>query len=418
MLIAPKNTKINSNNQDRDNQKSPIQISQNSFTSIEENPYSEFESLQARIIVCGVGGAGCNAVNAMVASGEIQGVEFLAVNTDAQVLKNSLARPINIGRELTKGLGAGSNPIIGKQAAEDSVDVLNAALAGADMVFITAGMGGGTGTGAAPVIAGIAKGNGALTIGVVTKPFRFEGERKMEIALKGIEELKSKVDALIVIPNERILSIIDRSVSYRDAMKKSDEVLKNAIQSISDIITKVGYMNVDFADVKAIMQNAGTTLMGIGHSNSKESKTIEATKMAIQSPILDYSIDGATGVILIIRSNPDISMIEVSEAAEYVKGYVDPNALIKTGVIIDENLSDTVYVTVLATGFNVDPTTHQLGDRPNSFFDIGTQSIPNSTLHSHSNNLMKQSTSNHDIQDDEDLDSTPAFLRRRNPQNF
>lgn len=314
------------------------------------------QNIGAKILIVGVGGAGCNAINSMIESGEISGVQFIAVNTDAQVLEKSLAEQvIPIGKDLTKGLGAGGNPAVGKQAAEDSVDYLSEALAGADMVFVTSGMGGGTGTGASPVIAGIAKQLGALTVGVVTKPFTFEGATKAAYAAKGVDELRAKVDALIVIPNQKILQIIDRNVSFGQAMKKSDEVLLNAIRSISDIITLTGQMNVDFADVKAIMQDAGTALMGMGVSSNKESRAIDAAKAAINSPLLDYSINGAKGVLISIRGSSNTSMVEISEAVEVVRQYVDENANIKFGVIIDDSLGETVSVTVLATGFYTDP---------------------------------------------------------------
>lgn len=385
------------------------------------------ESLNAKIIICGIGGAGCNAVNSMINSGELQGVEFIAVNTDSQVLEKSLASTtITIGKDLTKGLGAGGNPQVGRQAAEDSVEYLNEALAGSDMVFVTAGMGGGTGTGASPVIAGIAKGLGALTVGVVTKPFAFEGTRKLEVAMKGIEELKSKVDALIVIPNQRILEIIDRNVTFKQAMEKSDEILKNAIQSISDIITQTGQINVDFADVKAIMQDAGTALMGIGYSNSHETRAIDAAKMAIQSPILDYSIDGAQGVLITVRASADVSMIEISEAVEVIRGYVDPNALIKMGIVIDENSGDSVSVTVLATGFKTDPLEKELSMRKNKNAQVHQypQHVPHSNPTTpkpiESNPLPPVNNTSHTFTnkkaDDGDGDGyieTPAFMRRR-----
>jgi cell division protein FtsZ len=322
------------------------------------------QNIGAKIIICGVGGGGNNAINSMIESNEIQGVQFIAVNTDAQVLDQSLAETvIPIGKDLTKGLGGGGNPAVGKQAAEDSVDYLNEALAGSDMVFITAGMGGATGTGASPVIAGISKQLGALTVGVVTKPFTFEGSKKSEIASKGIEDLKAKVDALIVIPNQRVLEIADRNVSFRQAMQKSDEVLLNAIKSISDIITITGEMNVDFADVKAIMKDAGTALMGMGISGNKDTRAIDAAKMAINSPLLDYSIDGAKGVLISIRGSSTLSLTEISEAVEVVRQYVDEDANIKFGVHIDDDLGDAVMINVLATGFEVDPIDAEINQR-------------------------------------------------------
>jgi cell division protein FtsZ len=376
----------------------------------------------AKMIIIGVGGAGCNAINSMIESGETQGVQFIAVNTDAQVLEKSLAEhTIHIGKDLTKGLGAGGNPAVGKQAAEDSVDDLSEALAGADMVFVTSGMGGGTGTGASPVIAGIAKQLGALTVGVVTKPFLFEGPRRMDYANKGIEDLKAKVDALIVIPNQRVLDIIDRNVSFAQAMKKSDEVLKNAIQSISDIITLTGQINVDFADVKAIMQDAGTALMGMGTSGTKDTRAIDAAKMAINSPLLDYSIEGATGVLISVRGSASLTMNEISEAVEVVRQYVSDDANIKFGVIVDDTLGDNVVVTVLATGFASDPLEMEIQQRKNieqnqpqqvqrvSQVETSPQVKPAQVQTVKPTN---QTTGQKDNKDDDDLD-IPAFIRRR-----
>ncbi len=383
-------------------------------------------NINAKIIICGVGGAGCNAVDSMISSGDVQGVEFIAINTDSQVLeKSSAPTAITIGKDLTKGLGAGGNPQVGRQAAEDSVEYLNESLAGADMVFVTSGMGGGTGTGASPIIAGIAKGLGALTVGVVTKPFVFEGGRKMEVAMKGIEELRSKVDALIVIPNQRILEIIDRNVTFKQAMQKSDEILKNAIQSISDIITQTGQINVDFADVKAIMQDAGTALMGIGISSNKDTRAIDAAKMAIHSPILDYSIDGAKGVLVTIRASAQVSMIEISEAIEVIRGYVDPNALIKMGVLIDDNAGESISVTVLATGFDIDPIIKEIqqrkladqkrrDDHNNYSMNMpasSTQIQQSRPSNSKPSQIQTKSDGERGAGED-DLD-TPAFMRRR-----
>jgi len=383
------------------------------------------QNIGAKIIICGVGGAGCNAINSMIESGEITGVQFIAINTDSQVLEKSLADTvIAIGKDLTKGLGAGGNPVIGKQAAEDSVDYLSEALAGADMVFVTTGMGGGTGTGASPVIAGIAKQLGALTVGVVTKPFNFEGSTRMNNANKGIEDLKAKVDALIVIPNQRILDIIDRNVSFAQAMKKSDEILLNATKSISDIITLTGQVNVDFADVKAIMQDSGTALMGMGVSGNKETRAIDAAKMAINSPLLDYSIDGAKGVLISFRGPSTVSMIEISEAVEVIRQYVDENANIKFGVIIDDNLGDNIVVTVLATGFLKDPIDAEILERK-SIDDrkkLSSEMIMNKPVmqtptreeahrpstQQYNNNTTAPTKSD----DDSDLD-VPAFMRRR-----
>lgn len=317
----------------------------------------------AKIIVCGIGGAGNNAINSMIESGLIKGVHFIAVNTDSQALEqvSTDAETMVIGSELTKGLGAGGNPAVGKQAVHDSVDYINEALVGADMVFVTAGMGGGTGTGATPEIAGIAKQLGALTIGVVTKPFDFEMSKRMEIAEKGIAELTSKVDALIVIPNQKILEIVEKDTTFYEAMKKSDEVLLNAVKSISDIITITGHINVDFADVKTIMQDAGTALMGVGESASKENRARESALKAINSPLLDYSITGAKGVLISIRGSNNLSISEVGEAVDVIRESVDPDANLKYGVIIDDTLGDEFVITVLATGFDVDLTQPRTG---------------------------------------------------------
>lgn len=389
------------------------------------------QTLPAKIIICGVGGGGGNAVNSMIESGETSGVEFIAINTDAQALEHSLAETvIHIGKDLTKGLGAGSNPVIGKQAASDSVDDLSEALAGSDMVFVTAGMGGGTGTGASPVIAGIAKQLGALTVGVVTKPFQFEGAKRMENANKGIEELKSKVDALIVIPNQRVLDLVDRNVTFAQAMKKSDEVLLNAIKSISDIITLTGQMNVDFADVKAIMQDAGTALMGMGQSSNKETRAIDAAKQAINSPLLDYSIDGARGVLVSIRGSQSLSLTEASEAVEVVRQYVAEDAMIKLGVILDDNLGDNVVVTVLATGFDIDPLEVEIQQRKSieaqqalnrpkpqvpqpSGYAVPKENVSSMrTLSDIGSQGQQKPQKKADDDDGNDLD-IPAFMRRR-----
>ena len=269
----------------------------------------------AKIKVVGVGGGGGNAVNTMIKDHNITGVEFIAINTDKQALDASLAETkIQIGTELTKGLGSGGMASVGKQAAEESVDLIHDALQGADMVFVTCGMGGGTGTGASPVVAGIAKNLGALTVGVVTKPFLFEGKRRLSSALEGVDELKAKVDTLIIVPNQRILEVIDKKVSFLDAMKQVDNVLGHGVKSISDLITKPGMINVDFADVKSIMNEAGTALMGMGIA-SGENRALEATKNAINSPLLELSINGATGILFSVTGGSDLSMLEIDEAA-------------------------------------------------------------------------------------------------------
>lgn len=302
--------------------------------------------VQARIKVVGVGGGGSNALNRMIEA-EVRGVEFIAINTDAQALLTSKApKKIRVG----KGLGAGGNPTIGGRAAEDSSDELYEALKDADMIFITAGMGGGTGTGAAPVVAQIAKEVGALTVGVVTKPFSFEGNRRRQVAEDGIAQLKDKVDTLITIPNDRLLQVVSKETSIQNAFSVVDDVLRQGIQGISELITVPGLINLDFADVKAIMSQAGSALMAIGHA-SGEDRAVEAAKAAIASPLLDVTVDGARGVLFNITGGPDLSLWEVNEAAQVIHKAADPDANIIFGAVIDPNLSGEVKITLLAAGF-------------------------------------------------------------------
>ena len=304
----------------------------------------------ANIKVIGVGGGGNNAVNRMVES-ELKGVQFLSVNTESQVLELSKADvTIQIGEKVTKGLGAGANPQIGEAAAQESREDIIKALEGADMVFVTAGMGGGTGTGAAPVVAECAREAGALTVGVVTKPFGFEGKKRKEQAERGIEALTGKVDTIITIPNDRLLGIIDRKTSLKDAFLTADEVLRQGIKGISDLITKPGLINLDFADVKTIMTNQGEALMGIGVGEG-ENRAVDAAKQAINSPLLETSIDGAKGILLNITGSEELSLFEINEAAEIISEAADPEANIIFGSVIDENAGDKVYITVVATGF-------------------------------------------------------------------
>ncbi|HHY62217.1 MAG: cell division protein FtsZ [Bacillota bacterium] len=306
----------------------------------------------ANIKVVGVGGGGSNAINRMISAG-LKGVEFVALNTDAQALRMSNApRKIQIGEKLTKGLGAGANPEIGKKAAEESRDLLAETLDGADMVFITCGMGGGTGTGAAPVIAEIAKEQGALTVGVVTKPFSFEGRRRMAQADHGTEELKDKVDTLIVIPNDRLLQVAESQTSMLDAFRIADDVLRQGVQGISDLITVPGLINLDFADVRTIMTDAGSALMGIGIA-SGENRAAEAARSATASPLLEASINGAKGVLMNITGSSNMGLFEVNEAAEIVSEAADPDALVIFGAVIDDSMGDELKVTVIATGFDV-----------------------------------------------------------------
>lgn len=306
----------------------------------------------AKIRVVGIGGAGCNAINTMISSGQINGVEFVAVNTDAQALSISKAFvKIPIGQELTNGLGAGSNPEIGRKAAEESVDILRSNLEGSDMIFVTAGMGGGTGTGAAPIVAALAREMGALTVGVVTKPFKFEGAQRMANAEKGIEALKKEVDALITIPNQKLLEIADEKLTVMDAFRVSDSVLNQGVQGISDLIVMPGLINVDFADVRTIMKDAGSALMGIG-IGSGEGRAVTAAKAAIQSPLLEVNIVGATGILFNIIGGSSLSMREIEEAAKIISEAASPDANIIFGTTIVEELNDQVKITVIATGFD------------------------------------------------------------------
>ncbi len=305
----------------------------------------------AVIKVVGIGGGGVNAVNRMIEVG-LKGVEFIAVNTDAQALLMSDADvKLDVGRELTRGLGAGAQPEVGAQAAEDHREEIEEVLKGADMVFVTAGEGGGTGTGGAPVVASVARGLGALTIGVVTRPFSFEGRRRAQQAEEGIEALRNECDTLIVIPNDRLLSISDRNVSVLDAFKSADQVLLSGVQGITDLITTPGLINLDFADVKAIMSGAGSALMGIGNARGDDRAAV-AAEMAIASPLLEASMDGAHGVLLNISGGSDLGLFEINEAAQLVADAAHPEANIIFGAVIDDALGDEVRVTVIAAGFD------------------------------------------------------------------
>ena len=305
----------------------------------------------AVIKVVGIGGGGVNAINRMIEVG-LKGVEFIAINTDAQALLMSDADvKLDVGRELTRGLGAGADPEVGKKAAEDHAEEIEEVLKGADMVFVTAGEGGGTGTGGAPVVAKIARGLGALTIGVVTRPFTFEGRRRANQAEAGISNLREEVDTLIVIPNDRLLSISDRAVSMLDAFRSADQVLLSGVQGITDLITTPGLINLDFADVKSVMQGAGSALMGIGSSRGDD-RAVQAAELAISSPLLEASIDGAHGVLLSIQGGSDLGLFEINEAARLVQEAAHPEANIIFGAVIDDALGDEVRVTVIAAGFD------------------------------------------------------------------
>ena len=358
----------------------------------------------ATIKVIGVGGAGNNAVNRMVDSG-IKGVEFTAVNTDRQtLLVSKAATKIQIGEKITRGLGAGANPDIGAQAAEESKAEIAEALRGADMVFVTAGMGGGTGTGAAPIVAAAAKEMGILTIGVVTKPFTFEGKKRLSQAERGIESLKGKVDTLVVIPNDKLLQIIDRKTSIIEAFKMADDVLRQGVQGISDLIAIPGLINLDFADVKTIMLNTGMAHMGIGRA-SGENRAEDAAKQAIQSPLLETSIEGARGVIINITGGTNLGLHEVNTAAELIQRSVDPEANIIFGAVIDESLDEDILVTVIATGFENDrnplSSGTPVGDIIDKAWDRKLNSIPMSTDSSNSSDNL-------DI---------PSFLRKNKGMN-
>lgn len=376
----------------------------------------------AKIKVIGVGGGGNNAINNMIENYAVDGVEFIAVNSDAQALANSKADiKLRIGDELTRGLGCGGNPEIGKKAAEESVDLLHENLAGADMVFVTCGMGGGTGTGAAPVIAGISKNLGALTVGIVTKPFSFEGSPRMNRALKGLEELKDKVDTLIVVPNQRLIEVVDKNMSFTDAMKKADDVLGQAVRSIAHLITQTGLINVDFADVKTVMSSAGTALMGIGTSTG-EDRAETAARDAISSPLLEVDIRGAKGVLFNIIAGDDLTMQEVDVAASMIKEVVDPDANIIFGATIEPDQKD-LEITILATGFDVDINAGNLPSKrviprlvPESHTEEPTEdsfekgdTLQKIETQGWGSSNSKKNTSSVDL---EDLD-TPAFLRRR-----
>jgi cell division protein FtsZ len=363
----------------------------------------------ATIKVIGVGGGGNNAVNRMIEHG-VQGVEFIAVNTDAQALNLSKAEvKMQIGGKLTRGLGAGANPEVGKKAAEESKEQIEGVLSGADMVFVTAGMGGGTGTGAAPVIAQIARDLGALTVGVVTRPFTFEGKKRSNQASGGISAMKEAVDTLIVIPNDRLLEIVDKSTPMLEAFREADNVLRQGVQGISDLIATPGLINLDFADVKTIMSNKGSALMGIGVA-SGESRAAEAAKKAINSPLLETSIDGAQGVLMNITGGSNLSLYEVQEAADIVATATDQEVNMIFGSVINENLKEEIIVTVIATGFN-EEASQQKVTRPS----FNQQKVaPGVTKREPKREEVQQEqTRSTSVLQDDALD-IPTFLRNRN----
>lgn len=408
---------------------------------------SDVESF-ARIRVIGVGGSGNNAVNHMISS-KIKGVEFIAINSDAQDLHNSLAKKkIHVGKNLTRGLGAGGNPDMGRRAAEETREEIANSLKGSDMIFITGGMGGGTGTGAGPVVAKIARESGALTVGVVTKPFLFEGQERMRLALQGIEELKKEVDALITIPNDRLLAIVDKETTVKNAFGMCDNILKQAVEGISDLITMPGIINVDFADIRSVMENAGSALMGIGMSTG-EKRAEEAARASINSPLLEVSITGAKGVLFAIAGGDDLGMLEIQDAARVITESIDPHAKVIFGAIKDEKLKkNEIKVTVIATGFPETESTNgssTMVRTPNRTAETPTSEEDSSSrgriFNSLSTPKQAEETSNDptpasepkvaahsqvksdiksepkpvdpvDEEDDEDWGAVPAFLRR------
>lgn len=328
----------------------------------------------AVIKVVGVGGGGANAVNRMIEEG-LKGVEFIAVNTDSQALMFSLADvKLDIGREATRGLGAGANPEVGRTSAEDHKSEIEETLQGADMVFVTAGEGGGTGTGAAPVVASIAKKLGALTVGVVTKPFKFEGAQRTRKAEEGIQALKDVCDTLIVIPNDRLLQLGDMNLSMMDAFSAADEVLHNGVQGITNLITTAGVVNVDFADVRAVMADAGSALMGVGRATG-ENRCLNAAEQAINSPLLEATMEGARGVLLSFAGGSDLGLMEVNEAASLVAEKADPDVNLIWGTIIDDNLGDEVRVTIIATGFDVEAQNKAKEEKKSSIFDNDAEPV-------------------------------------------
>ncbi len=386
----------------------------------------------AKIKVIGVGGGGCNAINTMITDYDIQGVDFMAFNTDAQSLKLSQAPvTLQLGEELTRGLGVGGNSELGAQAAEESLDQIQEMLEGANMVFVTAGMGGGTGTGAAPIVAGVARNMGALTVAVVTKPFDFEGQKRKDIAEEGIANLRDKVDTLIVVPNQRLLEIVNESekLSFIDAMKKVDSVLAEGVKSISSLISETGYVNADFNDAKTVMKDAGTALMGIGRA-SGENRAEEAARAATTSPLLDMSIEGATGVLYNIVAS-DLTLAEVSQVSDLIKEAVDPSANIKFGAQVNPDAGDDLVITIVATGFDEtrqvfrNQQKEEVVSKPVSTirtFGFESPESPDEELDSFENEKEEAIEENiepetaepttPDMQADDPLD-VPAFMRKR-----
>ncbi|AOT01157.1 cell division protein FtsZ [Exiguobacterium indicum] len=380
--------------------------------------FDEMMDQVAKIKVIGVGGGGSNAVNRMIEHG-VQGVEFIAVNTDAQALNMSQADvKLQLGAKLTRGLGAGANPEIGKKAAEESREQLTEILSGADMVFVTAGMGGGTGTGAAPVIAEISKEIGALTVGVVTKPFMFEGRKRMQHAVSGVQNFKEKVDTLIVIPNDKLLEIVDRNTPMLEAFKEADNVLRQGVQGITDLIAVPGLINLDFADVKTIMTEKGSALMGVGVATG-EHRATEAAKKAISSPLLETSIEGAKGVLMNITGSANLSLYEVTEAAQIVQSAADEEVNLIFGSVINDNLEDEIIVTVIATEFENEPLDFEIPSAQEMMKNLlkKKQATPPPTEESKPQVEETPVSSNPEPAKAPDVEETmdiPSFLRRNN----
>ena len=392
----------------------------------------------ARIKVVGVGGSGGNALSRMIEA-KLKGVEYVAINTDAQALHhNKAAEKVHIGKNLTKGLGAGMNPDVGRQAAEENRDEIQEILKGVDMVFVTCGLGGGTGSGAAPIVAETAKELGALTVAVVTKPFSFEGAQRRAIAEEGLENLRERVDTLITIPNDKLLQIIDKKTTLINSFKIVDDVLRQGVQGISDLITKPGIVNVDFADVKAIMSNSGSALMGIGIGTG-ESRALDAAKAAINSPLLELSIDGAKGVLFNVSGSTDLTMLEINEAANVITESIDPNAKVIFGAVVDETMKKgEVQITVVATGFDVDNIKEspveklsrisaeesrrkereaevELEAEPRMTFPekFGSKMIIEEKVPPKKQNNFISTQNNKDLEDEDDELEIPAFIRRK-----
>jgi cell division protein FtsZ len=370
----------------------------------------------AKIKVVGVGGSGCSAINRMVES-KIKGVEFISVNTDVQALNfSNSGKKVHIGKNVTRGLGAGMDPEVGYRAAEENQSDIKEALKGADMVFITGGLGGGTCSGASPLVADIAKDSGALTVGIVTKPFSWEGAMRREIAEKAHDLLSENVDTIITIPNDRILQIIDKKTSLLDAFKIVDDVLRQGVQGISELITIPGLINVDFADVKAVMKDAGSALMGIGRATG-ENRAVEAAKAAINSPLLEVAIDGAKGILFIVSGSSNLGMHEVSEAAQIITGKADPGAKIIFGTVIDDSLKDEMKITVVATGFDgiANPAPrHANGGfyTPSSFLKSQEPALAESMANAKDKKLKNKKEEERANAGDGELE-IPAFLRKK-----